>query len=1110
MSVEEQLATIRRLSYSHSQPVHFFSDNIKLADDFAYVFKAERDEYVGEIYSVFLNIKNPIEIDLQGESYFGRGEEVIERAIEEVNENGNDGIILKNIKDRKTSLSSEIESNQFLAFNSNQIKSATGNIGTYSENPDIRFSIDESKLSKDDKRKFAREEYQSLRGKTTQAYVDKYHPLAVLERVIHGDVKDAAKSAWKMALMTNNNEQVMFHIIEKGGLKYDKATGEFSARKGVEGLKKILEPVKGKNYKNFENYAKSKSAMERWSFLRRQNFYTGANFYKTFGFSESDAKKWIAEGNDTSKTAFDKLQVFFQSNRDFMLETGLISETQHAALSKFKNYAPFFRVGEDLDAETQAVYDRAMELFPGGKGLSGRDAGVRKFSGSTRTTKNLVESIINQTQRLTDAGYKNIAAARSLNLMREIDLAQYLKQDSAQVRAKLEEMKKALEKQGIDVGDLSDEEIKTKVPIEAYFDITNDKDDNIVSVRVNGKLAFYKVEDPELLVAVKNLGGEKFNKSWNLLTGPKNFMTFAVTKLPQFAIRNFIRDTGSNAILFGGKTIAPYLGHTIKNLGKTMFADAHLQKLWASGAGGGSWYSVKAKDISADFKNDAWNKTKQVGKYAIKPLSWVLGKYERALQSSEQANRLSRFEQAKASGASDMEASFQAMDVLNFGMKGSGRWTGDNDWAKAGAAVFNAVVRITPFLNARIQGLYKLWREAGIQDGLHNQVGEISVKNRTRAVIQSLSKAVLMRGMMLATASVMYSIYSNNSEDDDGEKWYEKIPAHDKLNYWHFYIGNNNIIRIPKPFEIGYVFATIPEIFTDTIFQKRPDAGKVLLKGLTQSLEINPLANPIFDTIVEQARNKDSFSGRPIIEYADKELTPKYQYDADTSATTKAIANVFNGMGLGETWLASPARVQNVIGNFFCGMTKYITAMSDSVVESLTDIEGGTSRYARESVFEAPYSWATRNTRTMAVKNSSNFYEMRSRTREIYGATRLLRQQNKIEQLQDLIDRHKSELGNYNFVEAINTRLTEISRKRKALAERSDLTNAEIIQKDDELIAERNKLFAMTDILLDNVENKKFDQREFRDILRRIDNSGRDKKDSKKSQRLIRRLAEME
>ena len=961
---------------------------------------------------------------------------------------------------------------------------------------------------KEYRQKRAREEIQSKAGRAVQAAVDAFAPLATLERVLYGDVRGAEKSAWKMALMTRNLDQVMFHVLRVGGIKYNKADGSFVKREGTKGLEEILKPVKGKNYKNFEHYAKAKSAIERWGFLRKTNFFAGADFYKTFGFSLEDAKKWVAEGSEASKKAFGELQVFFQGQRDFMLETGLISTEQHAALSRFKNYVPFFREGADLDAETEAAYERFSEIFPAGKGFSGRNSGVEKFEGSARRTKNLVENIVNQSRKVMDSGYKNIAAYRSLNLMRELDMAKYVRSDSVDAQVKIAEMRRALEAEGIEVGDISDEELLKKVPVEAYLKITDDSNDNIVSVRVNGTLRFYKVEDPELLVAVKNFGAEKVNVMWKLLTAPKNIMTQAITKTPEFAIRNFIRDTGSNTILFGGKTIAPYLAHTAKNAVKSAWNTADMQKVWAAGAGGGAWYSVKAEDIAADFKDGGT--VQKVGKYTIKPLKWLLNEYERRiLMPSEQGNRISVMQKALENGASDMEAAFQYSDVMNFGMHGSGVWTGKNEWAKGVFTALHAVIRITPFLNARIQGLYKLWRESGAQDARFKAGEEFALKERTRAFVQSLSKAVLLRGMMMASASMLYSLYANSSTDDDGDKWFEKLPAHDKLNYWHFYLGNNNILRIPKPFEIGYIFGTIPEAITDALIQKRPQTAKVLWEGLTSQLEFDPLSNPVIDTVREQYWNKDSFTKRPIIQQSDKDLKPRYQYDPDTSATAKAVARVFEGVGLDDSWLASPARIQNVIGNFLGGMTKYITAASDVIVEALTDIEGGTSRYARESATKRVYDWAVRNTKTMTTRNAEDYYELRNRVREIYGAVRVLRQEKRLEECQNLIDEHKGELGNYNLIEAVNTRLGEISRKRKALGADRTLSTEELIRADDELLAERNRLLADVDILIDRVEKGDFNARDMRDILKRIRNADREKRDSKKARARLRELANM-
>ena len=71
------------------------------------------------------------------------------------------------------------------------------------------------------------------------------------------------------------------------------------------------------------------------------------------------------------------------------------------------------------------------------------------------------------------------------------------------------------------------------------------------------------------------------------------------------------------------------------------------------------------------------------------------------------------------------------------------------------------------------------------------------------------------------------------------------------------------------------------------------------------------------------------------------------------------------------------------------------------------------------------------------------------------------------------------------------------------------LSNEELIRLDDELVAERNKLLADVDILLDRIENGEYNMRDFREIKKRIENAGKDKKDSKTAQKRLRELANM-
>ena len=95
-------------------------------------------------YSVYLNIKNPLEIDCNNSSYDkirynGEVKDTYEWA-KWAEKNGYDGVIFRNIRDGVDFNSMNEPTNDYVTFASNQIKSATDNVGTFDKNnPDIRY-----------------------------------------------------------------------------------------------------------------------------------------------------------------------------------------------------------------------------------------------------------------------------------------------------------------------------------------------------------------------------------------------------------------------------------------------------------------------------------------------------------------------------------------------------------------------------------------------------------------------------------------------------------------------------------------------------------------------------------------------------------------------------------------------------------------------------------------------------------------------------------------------------------------------------------------------------------------------------------------------------------
>lgn len=162
----------------------YFNDRKAVADEYA----ATPDEYepLGEnkVYAVFLNIRNPYIKDFKGERYNEFWTEM-----DVVKEEGYDGFIAKNIIDNRFSDSENtIPSTDYVVLNSNQIKSATDNVGTYSKNPDIRWSIrGDSEIEKIN-RQF-RDLYERYKGGDQAAYGEAVRMVADYAKSKGYDVK---------------------------------------------------------------------------------------------------------------------------------------------------------------------------------------------------------------------------------------------------------------------------------------------------------------------------------------------------------------------------------------------------------------------------------------------------------------------------------------------------------------------------------------------------------------------------------------------------------------------------------------------------------------------------------------------------------------------------------------------------------------------------------------------------------------------------------------------------------------------------------------------------------------------------------------------------------
>jgi len=436
-------------------------------------------------------------------------------------------------------------------------------------------------------------------------------------------------------------------------------------------------------------------------------------------------------------------------------------------------YVPFYRMEEG-------------EVFASPftrSGLSHQSAAIRALKGGKLPTQNLLSNIMTAWTTRLDASLKNKALLETVDNLKG---SQYLTNETAKFR-------------------LSDASLNAAA-----------LEPDVIRVTRDGRNEFYRVHDGSLLRAVKFVT-QTTNNHPVMRVGRafKRLLTTGATAAPDFILRNFIRDTvHSWAINRDGFKLGV---DSVKGLVGAFKQDSAYRDLMFAGASFQGGYILGGDaDAAAQMIRRALTK-KGLGKAQQQAFLDSLVKSPQELlkrawegyrgvgDKVENANRLAAYNAAIKAGKSAKQAAFDAKDLMDFSMRGN-----------FSLAIF--ATDLIPFLNARAQGLYKLGR--AISGELPTDKGFIA-------------REVAMKGAYIALFSLLLA--GMNGDDDR----YKALKDFDKDNYWHFWFSADQTepIRIPKPFEIGLLFGTVPErIFhAATGNQSGKDFAKAMLDGVVKN-----------------------------------------------------------------------------------------------------------------------------------------------------------------------------------------------------------------------------------------------------------------------------------
>ncbi|HGH0940080.1 TPA: LPD38 domain-containing protein [Yersinia enterocolitica] len=776
-------------------------------------------------------------------------------------------------------------------------------------------------------------------------------------------INDARSSAYIGARMAAGAGSVTAATLEHGLPRYNKAEGIVERQSGTgkeDALMGILDGL-GNHRENFF----------KWIVGHRSERLMKEGKENNFNADEIAYMKTLNRGNETLfEGQKKKYDAFIKSILDLQQDMGLIDPESRAQWEDAW-YLPYYREAEN--GEVKGPWTS--------KGIANQSSTVRKLKGSDLTIKDPIENLFNYVAKSVDASMKNEAMRRSV-----VNLA--------------------------DTGVLEVIESPNKMDFERIG-----KD--VVKVFVDGQEKLVQVNDPELYRAFTMIDLERSNSTFmKAARQAKKVLTVSTTSMPDFIIRNFMRDSiHSWAINKDGfkPVTASWAGFK-----KALRTDDSLVDMMFAGATFGGGYSnvydpaSTAKTIRSVLRRKGYTDSQiqefessiaRNSKEVMGKIEQGLHKYKNLSEAAENANRLATYEAAIKSGKSKAQAAFESRDLMDFSMMGAS----------------NIMINLSdmlPFFNARMQGLSKLGR--GIKEN---------------------PREVLKRGGMITAASL--ALMALNWDD----KRYEELQDWDKDTYWHVWIGDQHI-RFPKPFEFGAIFGTLPERFVRALGGKDTGAkfGKLVAHNFMETMAFNPIpqvAMPIAEAYV----NYDFFKGGSIENMADSNLMAGARYNDQTSLLMREV---------GEATNMSPKMLDHIVMGYTGSLGSYVMGATNLLMRNLKDYgETPTMRLDEMPVIK---SFFRGSEPAKSTQFTEDFYRMMTEANQINSTINSFRKQGHGDDANELIEENRGKLSQRQGLTATQKQVKALNAQIEMMRRDRILTADQKREKIDRLMATRNKL----------------------------------------------------
>lgn len=802
----------------------------------------------------------------------------------------------------------------------------------------------------------------ALGKRANAAIFDALAPLKYAED--EAGIADHTKSAYTAARLAAGSASITEAAMLHGLPEFDK--DGFVQRKHGTGSKESLVGIMeglGSDVNDFLGWVEGNRA-EQLMREGRENNLNSADVAYLKGLNRGKEAKFEA--------ARKQLQAWNTAILDLAERSGLLSPAERAKFGNNEFYIPFYR--EDDDGDPIAPYRKS--------GLANQNSGIRKLKGSDKATSDLLSNLISNASKVIDASVKNMAMTKA-------------------------------------VTNLVDTQVISEISTPTMMDYRqlNNRNGNKLMVKLNGEERMFEVHDQGLFNALTNIDQKPMDYPMRkIFSGAKRLLTATVTSMPDFMVRNFLRDivqaatTDRNNMKLGIDSL--------KGLKSAYAKDGVAVDLMFTGATFGAGNidagdptraaakirkhlrkkGYSAAEVEGYMQSVIWSKDK---------FEQVLDKYFEVGSAVENANRIAVYQSALAAGKSKAQAALEAKDLMDFSMHGN-------------AYLIRLLGDVLPFFNARLQGLSQLGR---------------ALKDNPRKVA--------LRGMTMAAVSVALAIMNADNPA------YEELPEEEKDNYWHLFVGSEHF-RIPKPFEIGVIFGTIPErLFRTTAgYDKTGLFADRVVSAISNTFAFNPMPQ-LLKPVYEVYSNQNMFTGRAIETMSDQRVRPEDRYDHNTSLVAR---------GLGSLTGTSPKQIEHLVRGYFGTLGMYVLGMTDSAIRTGGNYGVQPHKYWNEypvlsAVFGGDVNVPPRYTSYM-----NDFYEYLNEANQIAATVKSYEDDGRKQDALMLKREHAQLLAQRPKLSGVSQEIRQAKARMEMIMASNELSAEQKRTRIDELLRKRNGL----------------------------------------------------